>query len=82
MATLLVFAYHPATGVQRIPSAWMDAYEASGFRLATVAEVLQWHAERGLPRPQRLPVAVREPVAASEPQATHESALQVPALAS
>ena len=52
----LVFVFHPRVGVTRIPQAYMDAYEASGFRYATSAEVARWYDERGLPRPKRLPV--------------------------
>ena len=52
----LVFVFHPAVGVTRIPRAYMDAYEASGFRYATEAEVARWYAERNLRRPQPLPV--------------------------
>jgi hypothetical protein len=31
----------------------MDAYELSGFRYATKAQVKQWYEEHGLPPPRR-----------------------------
>ncbi len=57
----LVFVFHPLVGVTRIPPAYMAAYEASGFRYATKAEVARWFDEHDLPRPRRLPVVRAEP---------------------
>ena len=51
----LVFVFHPVVGVTRIPQAYMDAYEASGFRYANEAEVARWYDEHDQPRPRRLP---------------------------
>jgi hypothetical protein len=59
LAGPLVFVYHPVVGVTRVPKAYMDAYELSGFRYATKAQVKRWYEEHGLPPPRR-PVA-RQP---------------------
>ena len=45
----LVFVFHPRVGVTRIPQAYMDAYEASGFRYATDAQIAQWCDEHNEP---------------------------------
>ena len=58
LAGPLVFVFHPVVGVTRVPQPYMDAYEASGFRYATAAEVARWFDERGVPRPPRLPVTL------------------------
>src|SRR5437764_12913267 len=52
----LVFVFHPMVGVARIPRAYMDSYEASGFRYATESEVVHWYDQHDLPRPSRLAV--------------------------
>ena len=51
----LVFVFHPRVGVTRVPQAYMDAYEASGFRYATDAQVARWYDERDQPRPLPAP---------------------------
>ena len=58
LAGPLVFVFHPVVGVTRVPKPYMDAYEASGFRYATEAEVARWFDERDEPRPPRLPVTL------------------------
>src|SRR5688500_6095748 len=49
----MVFVTHAVAGIHRIPAEWLDGYTPSGFRLAAPAEIVAWHAERGLVAPHR-----------------------------
>jgi hypothetical protein len=60
LAEPLVFVYHPVVGVTRVPRAYMDAYELSGFRYATEDQVRRWHEDRDLPLPPRVPATQQE----------------------
>ena len=59
----LVFVFHPVVGVTRVPRDYMDAYEASGFRFATEAQVQRWYEEHDLVTGPygRPPLAARVP---------------------
>ncbi len=56
-----VFVFHPVVGITRVPQAYMDAYEASGFRYATDAEIARWCDEHDQPRAPSAPVRPAPP---------------------
>jgi len=81
----MAYVAHPATGVHRIPDAWLDGFQPSGFRLATAAQIVEWHNERGLDPPEAggvyCPACLRRvPAAAAERRPHREACASGPLL--
>jgi len=74
----MVYVTHRATGVRRIPAAWLDGFAPSGFRLATAGEVAAWHGARGLdpppPEGPHCPVCARRVPAGAAERRLHREA--------